>query len=174
MSERAVDMNLTDLTDEEILDKAKKIRADKKARMVSVLERGLVADRSTVELPDNLYGEWVPNDKIEILRMQSFGFQIDKEYARQRALHEDSSLAGDGASIIADTIFMTCDRENKEIIDEVRAEQYAATHRPRGGKQKEERDLEEEVRSQGLPSKIRSSQEEAGLDHIKAALTATT
>ena len=103
-------------------EELKKIRADKKTRFARILERGMVADRLAVELPGNLYGEWVANDKSEIYRMQLLGFKIDDTYAVDRALHDK----GDGQSVVGDTVFMVCAREDREIMEEIRREKYQA------------------------------------------------
>ena len=112
-------------------------REQKKARRAKIFERGVLGDRLHVDLPDHLYGEWVANDKVQIYTKEGLGFRIDTEYARQRALHDK----GDGASYVGDVVFMICDREDKEILDELRRERYAQVHNPKAGKQKEERDF---------------------------------
>lgn len=112
-------------------------RAEKKARRAKVYDRGVIGDRLYVELPEGLYGEWVKNDVVEIHRKEGLGFKIDTEYAKRRALHDK----GDGASYVGDVVFMVCSKEDKEIIDEIRRERYEATHNPKSGKQKEERDF---------------------------------
>lgn len=94
-------------------------RAQHKARLVQVLERGVVHDRLKVELPPSVYGEWVRRDPLEINRMRMLGFDVDTEYAPKRALHSD----GTGAAGVADVIFMTTSRQNKDIIDEIRQDQ---------------------------------------------------
>lgn len=168
MSTNKVDVNLTSKSDAELLDKVR-ARQELKAKMVTVLSRGVVHDRLHVETPDDVYGEWVSNDKSEIYRMQTLGFEIDKKYARQRALHDEG--AGDTA-IVGDVIFMTCPREVKEVIDEIRLEQYQSANSARGGRQKEERDFDSDTANVGLPSQIKSRVDSATVDNIKAALTA--
>src|SRR5690242_7548495 len=43
-------------------------RAERKARLATILDRGFVQDRLTVELPPDVHGEWVRNDPLEIQR----------------------------------------------------------------------------------------------------------
>lgn len=118
-------------------------KAEKKARLAQVLERGLTIDRLSVDLPPNLYGEWVPNDESEIARMQTMGFVMDTEYAPKRALHG----SGTGEARVGDVVFMVTSAETKQLIDEIRQEKFIETHgRPnrdkRTAKQKEESEFQ--------------------------------
>lgn len=117
------------ITEEDVA--AAETRANKKARIARVLERGVVIDRATVELPPNLHGEWIHRDDNDIDRMKLLGFWIDGEEGHptyfkgeKRPLHSD----GTKVPTIGDTIFMVCDKDNKELIDEVRREQYEKMH----------------------------------------------
>lgn len=121
-------------------------RATKKARLAKVLDRGLSADRLSVPLPSHLHGEWVPNDQTAIYEKEALGFQIDSEYAPKRALH---SKGGQNMSIVGDCIFMVCSKENKELIDEIRHEQYLKLNR-KGKVQKEEKDFNTQASNIGL------------------------
>lgn len=167
MSDRSIDVNLTNKSDQDLIAEVKR-RQELKAKLVTVLDRGLVIDRLHVPLPADVYGEWFPNDKVEIYRAQSMGFEIDTKYAKNRALHDDGT--GDKA-IVGDAIFMTCPREVKEIIEEIKREQYIAANSPKGGKQKEERDFASQANSVGLPAKLDSRIDSTNVDHIRAALT---
>lgn len=116
-------------------------RAKRKAMLIQSFDRGVVHDRLTVPLPDDMYGEWVRNDPLEIDRMRTLGFDIDREHASSRSLHND----GGGAAIVGDVIFMTTPRENKELIDEIRLERFIAVNGKPGdvkAKTKEEREFE--------------------------------
>lgn len=123
-------------------------KAEMKARLVQVLERGMVHDRMMVPLPSDVHGEWVRNDPLEIARMQTLGFQIDHEYAPKRALHSD----GTSAAVVADVIHMICPKEVKETIDEIRHEQFHRLNAPKAAKEDREliantmRDTEGEIR----------------------------
>lgn len=123
-------------------------RTDKKARLANVLERGLTNDRLIVDLPPEVYGEWVPRDPSEIARMQSMGFEIDTKYASARALHG----SGSGESVVGDVIFMTAPSEVKEIIDELRMEQYVKMNgNPNRDKRTVQREESEGATTHGLP-----------------------
>lgn len=152
-------------------EETKKLRAEKKARFARILERGMVADRLAVELPDNLYGEWVPNDKSEIYRMQLLGFKIDTEYATKRALHSE----GDGKSVIGDTVFMTCAREDKDILEEIRRENFVAMNGKPGEvkSQQEEKEYATQSRTIGMPVIEESVSRTARKEQLESALAAT-
>lgn len=152
-------------------EETKKLRREKKARLASVLERGLVADRLQVDLPPDLYGEWVPNDPAEVLRMQTLGFEIDTKYAPARALHSKGS---GGGSVIGDTIFMVTDRETKDILNEIREEEYSRAHGKPGTvkAQKEEKEFSTQTQQQGLPVVEESKTRAARKAELEAVLHA--
>src|SRR5512134_1033127 len=89
-------------------EEAKKLRAEKKARFARVLDRGFSVDRLTVELPPDLYGEWIPTDQVD--RAELLGFRDGAEYANKRQLH----AGADGKARVADVVFMVQDREEHE------------------------------------------------------------
>ena len=89
-------------------------RGELKAKLAAILDRGVVQDRLMVELPDDVHGEWVLNNQMEINRLKSLGFEVDTVYAPRRAIHGDGSNSG----IVGDVIFMTCPKIIKEVIDE--------------------------------------------------------
>jgi len=98
-------------------------REAKKARIAQVLDRGMTNARLTVPLPNSLYGEWVLNDPIEIDRFRAMGFEKDTKYAINRGLHGSG-----GEAIVGDVVFMIAPIEVKEIMDELRADQYKRKH----------------------------------------------
>jgi hypothetical protein len=98
-------------------------RARRKALLIQSFDRGVIHDRLTVPLPADMYGEWCRNDPLEIDRLRTLGFEIDREHATNRSLNDD----GSGAAIVGDVIFMTTSRENKDLIDEVRMEKFLAS-----------------------------------------------
>lgn len=104
--------------------------------LATVLFRGQVNARLDVPLPENVHGEWVLNDPLEISRKQGLGFQIDDKYAIANKLHSD----GTGKPIIGDVIFMTCDKRVKQVIDKLAAKKYEEMN----GKRKREKEQEEE------------------------------
>lgn len=137
MPERTIDVNVSSNPSDKVTIEEENTYTQRKARLAEVYERGLTGDRLHVDLPPELYGEWVPRDVVSIHRKEALGFKIDTEYAPKRALHDK----GDGASYVGDCVFMVCDREVRDILDELRQERYEQTHKPRDGKQKEEREF---------------------------------
>jgi hypothetical protein len=140
-------------------------RKTRKARLARVLERGIVADRLIVNLPTNLYGEWVSDDPVSIARMEAMGFQIDKEFAPSRSLHSTGEKMGK----VGDVVFMTCAREDKELIDEIRQEQYDRKHKR--GKQREETESAAQIRKEGLSTFVESREHVARRSDIERVLT---
>lgn len=165
------------LTEEQINKNMSK--ADKRARIVRVLERGIVADRTTVEnLPPHLHGEWVERDALAIDRKRTLGFWIDKEYAPKRALHSD----GTDSSIVGDTVYMVCLKEDKQLIDEVRHEQYIRMHGTNAQKKslgfdadgvKEEKEFKTQAGAVDIPIIEESKINTLRKDELVAALQTT-
>jgi hypothetical protein len=155
----------------ELEPKENETKEEKRARFTRILERGIVADRLLVELPNGLHGEWVPRDQTEIERKKLLGFWIDEKHAQNRSLHGD----GTGAAIIGDTVFMVCDRETKELIDEVKRERYRQRHGKPGEdkrKQEEEKAYTKQVDHQlGMPVIDESSARTAKKEDIEKALS---
>ena len=143
-------------------------REQRKARLVKVLDRGLTADRLHVPLPSHLHGEWVPNDQTAIYEKEALGFKIDTEFAPKRALHSK----GDGKSIVGDCVFMVCAKEDKEIIDEIRHEQYLRLNRKQS-EQKEEKDFNAQTRKLGLETITEGSINQARKDELEQAMGVT-
>lgn len=141
----------------------------RRAKLTTILERGVVGDRLHVELPNDLYGEWVRNDPMEISRAQALGFWVDVDHASKRALHTD----GNKAAIIGDVVFMVTTRENKALIDSVQAERIRNTHNPK--KPKEEKDFEAQTYADTggiIPTLNEGKQRSLTRDEIAAALNA--
>jgi len=143
--------------------------AEKKAVIARVLERGIIIDRATVDLPPGLYGEWVSEDPTEISRMQLLGFELDSKYAVDRATNAD----GTGVAKIGDVVYMVAPIEVKEIIDAVRAEMYARANPTSTSKQKEEADFARQADKAGLPVIDEGNVDSAREDAIRSALAAT-
>lgn len=145
-------------------------RAERKKQLAQVLERGRTVDRLTVDLPPSVYGEWVLNDEVEIARMESLGFGIDTEFAKRRRLHSE----GDSKSIVGDVIFMTCSREDHEILEEIKQERYKIFHGDKKKKgQKEEADFAGLVQKQipEVPVIDASSTREVRKSQLEEALS---
>lgn len=165
------------LTEEQI--RRSMSREEKKARAVRILERGIVADRTTVEnLPPHLHGEWVEQDPLAIERKRALGFWIDRDYAPKRALHSD----GTDSSIVGDTVYMVCLKEDKDIIDEARHEQYIRMHGTSAQKRelglkvdstKEEKEFKTQADQAGVPIIEESKMSQVRKDELVAALQGT-
>lgn len=113
---------------------------EKQARLASVFDRGVLNDRFKVAIPDDLHGEWVRDDPLEIQRMETLGFWKDDQYATTRQLHSD----GTSSAKIGDVVFMLTLKDNKKLIDQVMQER--AKEIQRGGKQQEDKEFEDNVR----------------------------
>ena len=142
------------------------------ARLVSVMDRGMTGERLKVDLPNDIYGEWVPNDKMEIYRMESMGFRVDEEYAMKNALHND----GTGKPIIGDVIFMTTPKLIREAQVEATRRKYIETH----GDPKDKKRLHSEEKAflsslktaGGVPAVNVGSEEAVGTQEIVDSLKA--
>lgn len=155
---REIASNIDELTDAEL-----------EARLSKVLERGIIVDRTTVDLPDGVYGEWVCDDGPEIVRMQLMGFEIDDKYAVERSSHADGT---GGTAKIGDIVFMTCPQRVKDTIEKVRKRMYDRAN-PIKGSQKEEQDFKRLVggiKETTLPVIDESVQSSVGEAGIIAAL----
>lgn len=174
MSDRPIDIDLSKRATSKVGEEQRiaPTRSEIKARLAQVLDRGVVNERLHVDLPSDMHGEWVPNTREEIYRMETLGFEVDTTYAKQRALHND----GTDKAIIGDVIFMTCSKMVKEVIDEVRREKFEALHGVKNGKQKEERDFEavskRTLEEAHMSSSVHSSVRSADKAQIEAALDA--
>ncbi len=109
--------------------------AELEARLTKVLERGIIVDRTTIDLPEGVYGEWVSDEAAEVSRMQLLGFELDKKYAVDRSTHSDGT--GETAKI-GDVVFMTCPERTHQMIEKVKKIRYDKAN-PKSGSQKEEK-----------------------------------
>lgn len=170
MADRKVDINVAPgASASGQITKEETTRQERKARLASVYHRGLVGDALHVELPPDIHGEWVPRHEAAINRKLSLGFVIDQEYApkQKKSLHNQ----GDGASHVADVVFMTCPKETKELLDEIKADKFKEMHAPKAGKQKEEKNFLSQADAETAPS-ASSSVATAGVHNIADALKA--
>src|SRR5690606_32565066 len=86
-------------------------KSERKARLARVLSRSSAIDHLTVNLPSDIYGEWVHNDPVSVAAKEALGFKVDDTYARDNAIHS----GGTGPVKFSDVIFMTCPMELKEL-----------------------------------------------------------
>ena len=95
-------------------------KAQRKAKLAQVLDRGMVSDRLVVKNPDpNKHYEWCRDTEIDIDRWRSLGFEVETEVGE--GLHGK----GDNRRVVGDAILMSCLRENFEILGELKAERIA-------------------------------------------------
>lgn len=145
-------------------------REQRKARLATVLERGYVADRLKVDLPDDKYGEWVPDDPAEVHRMEILGFEIDSQYGLKRSLHGDATPM----TKIGDVVFMVTSKENKELLDEIKEEQFERRHGKPGDEvrktQGEEKEFTSPAHQIGVPVIEESTTKVARKAEIEAVL----
>lgn len=150
-------------------------RAERKARLAEVMFRGIVNAQLSVPLPKDRHGVWVHRDQMEIAYYEALGYKVDDQFALKNAIHND----GSGKPIVGDTIFMTCSKEQKELIDEVNRDQYMRNNTKSGQAQLEEKQFKElldKKLNRGTDSKvpaiIESQEVEVSKSQIAAALQA--
>lgn len=167
--EQSADLELGSSQDDEVKrqmlpEYQEMTREQRKAKLITVLDRGVVHDRLSVKLPDHLHGEWVRADPLEVDRMRTLGFWVDTEYATKRAIHSD----GSAGNRVADVIFVVTTKENKQLIDEVRLEQQLRS--ARNPKQATEEQVERGTVPSIIPTFSESSQRAVTSEDVKAAL----
>ena len=102
-------------------DKAKE-RAERKAKLAQVLDRGMVSARIAVKNPDpNKHYEWPRNTETDIDRWKSLGFELEQDKKVAVKLHGQ----GDSRIVVGDAVLMSTSRENFEILEELKAERKA-------------------------------------------------
>ena len=159
----------TQMTQEQ-LNQAVETRAQRKARIAKVVDRGFVQSRLTVNLPSDTYGEWVSDDPSEIVRFQSMGFRLaSKAEFPNATLHGE----GDDSVKVGDLKLMVAPMEVKEIIEEIRREEFQRRHGdPRllqKGNVREEKEFKSQV-GNSLPVIDESNTQFADAAAIRAAL----
>ena len=144
--------------------------AELEAKLTRVLERGIIIDATTVDLPPGVYGEWVSDEAAEISRMQILGFEIDTKYAVDRSMNAEGE---DGIARIGDVIFMTCPQRVRDMTEKVRKQLYDRAN-PKAGSQREEQEFKSSMKAgTSIPvidESVASQVDEAG---ILAALEAS-
>lgn len=145
-----------------------KLKAEQKKIYAQMLDRGLVYDRMSVQLPPDLHGEWVRNDAAAINRLATLGFRDGSDYVRDKALHSD----GTGKVIVADVVFMVIDKIKKEAYDEAISELGAR----RRGDNREEKEFASSIETNfpGVEPVISESSrtQQVGADEITTAVAA--
>ena len=92
-------------------------KAQRKAKLAQVLDRGMVSDRLVVKDADpRKHYEWCRDTEIDIDRWRSLGFEVEQE--KGEGLHGK----GDSRRVVGDAVLMSCSKENFEILEELKAE----------------------------------------------------
>ena len=145
----------------------------RRARLASILSRGVVHDQLKVDLPPHLHGEWARNDPVSLDYMRTLGFEIDREFAPKRSMHANGS---GNEAVVGDVIFMTCPKEVKEDIDAIRLDQfYKINGKPGEQQTREEREFAARTKAEtggDIPTIIESKTTPATVQNIKSALDA--
>lgn len=151
------DTSINELTDEDFTE-----------RLATVLDRGMVSTFLSVDLPDDVHGEWVPNHPIDIDRLKALGFEVDTEFAS--AMHG----GGQGEKVVGDVIYMIQPMRAHLLVEAYKAKRYEEMHGKKTDSSgtliegsKEERDFKSQV---GLPVIDESSTESVNATQIEAAL----
>lgn len=92
-------------------------KAERKAKLAQVLDRGMVSERLVVKDADpRKHYEWCRNTEIDIDRWRSLNFEVELE--RGEGLHGQ----GDDRRVVGDAVLMSCSKQNFEILGELKAE----------------------------------------------------
>lgn len=116
------------------------------ALAVEILDRGVTYSRFQVDLPPDVYGEWVPKDALAIREMQTKGFQLDRKFANKNAIKEHSDIGNS----VGDVVFMTCPKVWKDILDEEKHRRFVAMNGSPSdvkGQKAEERDYTNQAKT---------------------------
>lgn len=149
MNETLDNKEISDKVDSAVVKDALS-RAERKARMARVLERGMTGERLQVELPPELHGEWAPIRLIDYYR--SLGYTIDTEHARNRSLHARPELGGVECAVVGDAVYMTQPMEDYEIYEELRMERFVKMNAKPDAEGERVKQLEERAFAQNLNS----------------------
>lgn len=131
-------------------------KAQLKAKMVDILDRGVTTSRLDLDVQDDIHYEWCPNNAVEKNRLKTMGFEV---LSRSQHLKSGNPLHEGGSDeiIVGDVIAMGCSRARKEALDEIKSERFIAMHgRPGSNKQAEETEFEKRMRETMEPAGITS------------------
>lgn len=103
-----------------------------KAQVAKMVSRGVVMDRLTIDLPNDVHGEWIRDDAVSIAEAKAVGFAPDDKYGIDSSLHTDATGK---ITKVGDAVFMTMPKWKKEVIDQVKKQEMERHHGIRNGKQ---------------------------------------
>jgi hypothetical protein len=109
-----------DMTTEEAMS-----RAERKAVLAQLLDRGLVNARLEVKDADpNFYYMWAREDDTDLQRLFSLGFELVPKTSEKEAEHLHGTA--DNLRRLGDVVCVRTPKENHELIEEVKTERKAA------------------------------------------------
>lgn len=123
------------LTDEE-KERLSQEQAEFRAKAAMIVSRSSTQEALRVELPPDLYGEWIFNSPDSIAEAQFKGFVFDEKYAIRNQQVDHSK--GDGRAYRGDTVFMVMPKWKHDILDEESQKRKDAVHGTRGDRKKQE------------------------------------
>lgn len=152
-------------------------KADLKAIMVDILDRGVTASRLDLDVQPDIHYEWVPNNALDKSRMKTFGFEV---LSRSRHLLSGNPLHEGGGDeiIVGDVIAMGCSKVRKQALDEVKSERFIAMHgRPGSKVQAEETNfaaqMQADLEKSGIGTIVESDTKKIGTADIVNSLKTT-
>lgn len=139
---------------------------EQQARVARVLDRASQVDRLYVDLPADVYGEWIKDEPLALAEAERKGFVIDEVYAPKHTIHESNRQG--------DVVFMTMPKALKELYDKQERANYTQTHGkkdPKTGVVKNQaEDIEFKNSPIGLPTIDESSSTEISGTEISTTL----
>lgn len=103
-------------------DLSKIPRSELKARLARVFDRSMSFDKLRVDLPPELYGEWIPSDHQSMREAELKGFRLDETYAPQQTSFKSNRHV--------DAVYMIMPKIVKELADEIELDNYNKRHNP--------------------------------------------
>lgn len=152
-------------------------KADLKAKMVEILDRGVTSSRLDLDTQDDIYYEWVPNNAVEKNRMRTLGFEV---LSRNQHLKSGNPLHEGGGDeiIVGDVIAMGCHVLRKAALDEIKQDRFVAMHGRAGSRtQAEENEFQqkmnENLKDSGISTTIESNTHNIGTAELLNAVKNT-
>jgi hypothetical protein len=144
-------------------------KSQKVARLAQILDRGVINQRLNPKgLPDDLVGQWMPDDPNENTRMELLGFVDGSKYVSENA----TSKSGTGVARVGDVRYWVIPKEEHELIEAAQEQLKARKHGDRYN-QIEEKTLLNENAGPDIKQLAESKIEEVDANHIKAATSSS-
>lgn len=111
-----------ELTAEEAAVEAKRLRAEKKARLTQVLSRGILSDKlkgiARAATPEGYVGKFVRERQEDVMRYQNLGWGFTYREGAPRGLHDPAT----NYIRVGDVVLMTIQKDDHEILREIQAD----------------------------------------------------